>query len=513
MCSDNRKLPTQRAWLSFALLGLVLTTASNAWARSETLRWTEGPSSPVSAHGFKIHVGKTPGVYSQTFDVGLSGGANSDGIYKATLALSPTFDDSDIYMVVTAYDASPNNESDFSNEKLRPGQNPVSAKVYSMGFSKPKYATAPAGDSRLFVMELGGKVKILTDAGTVNSTPFIDIAPVMGNCCLVSLAFDPNYASNGFFYTSYRDTNGETTLSRWEVSSNPDVADPQSELVLLVLPQPYSGNASSHIAFGPEGFLFMATGDGGGTADPDERSQDPQSLHGKVLRLDVTTPKDPNSIDIGEQYWIPWNNPFVNNAGTMEEIWAFGVRNPFRFSFDRSSGDLWMADLGITGRDEVNFESSSDPGGHNYGWDVEEGSLCNTNDPAPFPICGSATLTDPIYEYDQTNQDSGIVGGFVYRGAAADLKGEYLFTDEGSGLVYGYEPATGIAASRMADFESAAGSALHVKGFGQGGDGELWLITDTGTLIAVPEPSEAFLQLGALLAIGALRRRSNRASA
>jgi glucose/arabinose dehydrogenase len=236
--------------------------------------------------------------------------------------------------------------------------------------SQPLHVCSPPDDDRLFIVEQRGKIKILQN-GSVLATPFLDITskvspdPYGG---LLGLAFHPDYASNGYFYVNYTNSSGNTRVARYRVSSNPNVANPQSETFLLSVSQPSEIHNGGNLAFGPgDGYLYIGMGDGGPGNDPDGRGQDPGSLLGKILRIDV---------DGGAPYAIPPDNPFVGVAGYRPEIWALGVRQPWGLSFDRLTHDLWIADVGQKAWEEVNFQAASSPGGENYGWSEMEGPDC-----------------------------------------------------------------------------------------------------------------------------------------
>ena len=273
--------------------------------------------------------------------------------------------------------------------------------LVASGLTQPIYATAPDGDTRLFVAERAGRIRVVKN-GVVQPTPFLDITSrvsVAGEGGLLGLAFPAGYASTGLFTVYYTDANSDSVVARFRVTSNPDVADPNSGQTLLFIDQPNGAGFLNHkggtIAYGPDDFLWFATGDGGGANDPFENAQNPQSLLGKMLRIDVGPSFAANSIPVsGQVYRIPADNPFVG-APARDEIWALGFRNPFRWSFDRATGDLWIGDVGQDALEEVDFEPVTAPGGRNYGWDVMEGGSCNPNDPAPAPSVQRAVAHAP----------------------------------------------------------------------------------------------------------------------
>lgn len=291
------------------------------------------------------------------------------------------------------------------------------------GFSNP-LEIKHAGDDRLFIVEQGGQIKILNPDGSINPTPFLNISSLVssgGERGLLGLAFHPNYTNNGFFYLNYTNTSGNTQISRFTVSSDPNVADENSELQMLSYIQPFTNHNGGHIAFGPDGKLFISSGDGGSGGDPQNNSQDLTTLLGKILRLDVDLPAP----------HIPADNPFIGNPDALDEIWAYGVRNPWKFSFDTETSDLWIADVGQNAWEEINKMPSTEAG-LNYGWRCYEG----TN---PFNTAGCPPveeLTFPIAEYANSGSRCSITGGYVYRGDVFPaIEGLYFFADLCSGEI------------------------------------------------------------------------------
>jgi glucose/arabinose dehydrogenase len=368
------------------------------------------------------------------------------------------------------------------NESFVPASATVEVELVAMGFDAPVYLT-----SRLFVLEAGGRIFIVEN-GNVLAAPFLDLSSDVSGAPdggLLGLAFDPDYDQNGFFYVHRTAFSGDSVLSRFSVSSDPDVADAGSEQVLLQLPQPFDGQNGGAIAFGPDdGFLYVGLGDGGSTGDPGNRAQDGDSLLGKLLRLDVGVPPAPDSIPNGA-YAIPADNPFVGDPGVRDEIWALGLRNPYRFSFDRELWDLWLADEGQDAREEVNFEPWGDARGNNYGWDVMEGAICNDDDPAPTPPCGDISLVPPLHDYPHTNGNCAITGGYVYRGGAQDLVGEYFFADFCSGGVWSLDALTGDGTNWTQALGEAAGKPSQLVSFGEGGDGDLYVLHLNGDIYRI----------------------------
>tara|TARA_R110000850_G_scaffold150497_1_gene273159 strand:+ start:51268 stop:52629 length:1362 start_codon:yes stop_codon:yes gene_type:complete len=289
--------------------------------------------------------------------------------------------------------------------------------LVASGFDSP-LEIKHAGDDRLFIVEQGGQIKILNSDGSVNTTPFLNISSQVssgGERGLLGLAFHPDYASNGFFYVNYTNTNGNTQISRFSVSGDPDIANPASELQMLSFSHGASNHNGGHLAFGPDGKLFIATGDGGGGGDPQNNSQTLSTYSGKILRLDVDLPAP----------YIPADNPFVDDPDVLDEIWAYGVRNPWKFSFDNETDDIWIADVGEFSWEEINKEPS-DVGGLNYGWRCYEGNNpFNTNGCPPVE-----ELTFPYAEYSSSGSRCSVTGGYVYRGAEFPaIQGLYFFAD------------------------------------------------------------------------------------
>lgn len=303
----------------------------------------------------------------------------------------------------------------------------ISLSLFKDGFSNP-VNLQNAGDDRLFIVEQQGTIKILNTDASVEAINFLDISNLVGSGGergLLGLAFHPDYASNRYFYVYYINTSGNSKVSRFTTStSNPNIADPNSELLLLTINQPASNHNGGCILFGPDGYLYIASGDGGGAGDPNNNAQNLNLLLGKILRIDVDNPTN------GENYGIPANNPFVNNGNARNEIFSYGLRNPWKFSIDFQENNIWIADVGQNEIEEINLQNVSETG-LNYGWRCYEGTQ-------PFNVnnCpNTSTLTYPIVEYNhQTGQS--VTGGYVYRGSKfSDIKGLYFFADFISNLI------------------------------------------------------------------------------
>ena len=295
------------------------------------------------------------------------------------------------------------------------------------GFTRPVQAVDPGdGSGRLFVVEQGGTIRVLQDGAPLEA-PFLDISEQVsqGNeQGLLSMAFHPDFAENGTFFIYYTDVEGDTQVERWAVSTDdPNVADPERAGTILTVDQPFANHNGGLLLFGPDGYLYIGLGDGGSQGDPNNNGQDLGTLLGSILRIDV---------DGGDPYAIPEDNPFVGQEGAAEEIWAYGLRNPWRFGFDRDTGDLWIGDVGGGSYEEINLLPAGESGA-NFGWVLTEGSECYGGG----ADCDTEGLALPVYEYTHDFGCS-VVGGYVYRGdAIPELQGVYLFADYCSGLTWG----------------------------------------------------------------------------
>lgn len=362
----------------------------------------------------------------------------------------------------------------------------IDAVLVSAAFNQPIFATAPPLDpSRLFVVEREGVIRIvdLSD-DTLVATNFLSITGLVGTSGeggLLSMAFDPNYDSNRRFFVNYTNNSGHTTIARYEASmGDPNVADAGSARVLLVINQPESNHNGGQIAFGPDGYLYVGMGDGGGGGDPYETARNDSSLLGKMLRLDVDVSSSP-------YYAVPPTNPgYVDGSDPLELIWAKGLRNPWRFSFDMATGDMLIADVGQNSREEIDFQAAASTGGENYGWDIFEGSLCYEPDPAPMCPAPPAGYTMPIHEYSHSGPCTSLTGGFVYRGCAQpDLAGTYFYSDVCRNFVNTIDIVGGAAVNpqnRTADVTSAGASLNSVASFGQDARGELYILDLGGSV-------------------------------
>ena len=311
----------------------------------------------------------------------------------------------------------------------------------NLTFTRPTVITH-AGDDRLFVAEEAGRIWVLQGSGqNVSKTLYLDIVERVKDGCergLLGLAFHPSYAENGYFYVNYIvDDEGKdlTRISRFQVSAVPGEAMPDSELVLLEVPQPACNHNGGDLHFDPQGMLVTGLGDGGFGGDPLNNGQGPQTMLGKLLRIDIDRQEG------GKNYAIPADNPFVYDVGTLDEIWALGLRNPWRFSFDRQTGDLYIGDVGQETWEEVDYVPAAQSGGQNFEWRVKEG-FADYNTEQPY---GPGELTDPvhIYGHDGSPSRCSIVGGYVYRGGESDLyNGTYVYGDFCSGEIFGLRRGT-----------------------------------------------------------------------
>ena len=343
------------------------------------------------------------------------------------------------------------------------------------GLSAPVFLTAPAGDARLFIVEQAGAIRIVQN-GTMLATPFLDITSRVsstGERGLLSMAFDPQYASNGFFLVYFTDLNGDIAIERFQVSSaDPNLADPAPLRILTIAHRTFSNHNGGLVAFGPDGFLYVGSGDGGGGGDTLGNGQNLNALLGKLLRIDVS------SASAGQPYAIPSSNPFVGQAGRLGEIWAYGLRNPWRFAFDTATGLLYIADVGQGRIEEVNVTAAA-TAGLNYGWNITEGSLCYPGDP-----CDKQGQTLPVLEYaHDASGGCSITGGRVYRGSAIpELGGRYLYSDFCSGWLRSFVYSNGAAAEQI---DWGIANVGQIFSFGEDAQKELYMLSSTGAAYRV----------------------------
>ena len=312
------------------------------------------------------------------------------------------------------------------------------------------------GSGRLFVIEKAGRIRIFQDE-QLQEQPFLDITDRVGSSGneqgLLGLALHPQYTENGWFFVNYTDTNGDTVIARFQATSDANSADSASEVQLLGIDQPYANHNGGVLAFGPDGYLYVGMGDGGAAGDPQGNAQNLDILLGKIIRIDV---------DSGETYTIPPDNPFG------DEIWAYGLRNPWRMSFDQATGDLYIGDVGQGEWEEIDYLPAGSPGGANFGWDHREGAH-------DFEGGGPQGMIDPIAEYSHPEGGCSVTGGYVYRGSMPEWNGIYLYGDYCTGMIWGLIQSNGGWQEQLLfdlDFT--------LTSFGQDEAGEIYFISDSG---------------------------------
>jgi glucose/arabinose dehydrogenase len=346
----------------------------------------------------------------------------------------------------------------------------IALNTFAQGFNQPLYLTHSNDNTgRLFVVERQGKIRIVKN-GVIESQPFLDITSKVGSSGteqgLLSVAFHPSYAQNGRFFVDYTNLSGDSVISEFKVSGNPDIADSTSEKQILFADQPAENHNGGLLKFGPDGYLYIGFGDGGGGGDTYRNGQNLNSLLGGLLRIDINQ---------GNPYSIPSDNPFLGVAGAKAEKWAYGLRNPWRFSFDRADGRLFLADVGQGAVEEVDIVTK----GGNYGWPIMEGSTCYG-----ATSCNRNGLILPISEYNHSEGES-ITGGYVYRGTSfPDLYGKYIFADFGSARIWVLIPD----GSQFRRVQIRDQSDLLVSSFGEDQDGNLYLISYNGVVYKI-EPA------------------------
>jgi hypothetical protein len=323
-------------------------------------------------------------------------------------------------------------------------------------------------------VEQVGRIKIIK-SGQVLSQPFLDIVARVssgGERGLLSVAFHPSYAANGFFYVNFTDLAGNTRVERFKVSSNPDIADASSSKLILGVTQPFANHNGGLNLFGPDGMLYIGLGDGGSSGDPQGNGQRTNTLLGKILRIDV---------DNGDPYSIPSGNPFVTQSGARPEIWAYGLRNPWRFSFDRAAALLFVADVGQGSLEEIDVVPAT-RAGVNYGWNIMEGSSCFGS-----ATCSQNGLERPVVEYNHSGGACSVTGGFAYRGSAVpELTGHYFYSDYCAGFVRSFLYSNGAATDQRTWDVGTIGS---VTSFGEDAAGEMYVIVQQGRVYRIERGS------------------------
>jgi glucose/arabinose dehydrogenase len=336
------------------------------------------------------------------------------------------------------------------------------------GLSSPVFMTQPLDDGRIFVVEQGGRIRVIRD-GVLQTTPFLNISTRVlsgGERGLLSVAFHPNYATNHFFYIYFTtQTNGDIRIERFTTTSNPEVADPATSKLIITAPHSTNNNHNGGLlAFGLDGMLYAGLGDGGGAGDPLQNGQNFNSLLGSLLRLDV---------DNGDPYAIPSNNPYVGQANRRGEIWAKGLRNPWRYAFDQPTGLLYIADVGQVAREEVDVVAAN-RAGVNYGWNVMEGAICYN-----ATTCTQTGFELPILDYGHTAGACSITGGYVYRGSAVPgIRGHYFYSDYCAGFLKSFRYSNGVAV----DQKDWALTTSAVTSFGTDFADELYVLSGNSIL-------------------------------
>ncbi len=351
-----------------------------------------------------------------------------------------------------------------SDPPAQPEDPPFRLARLDVELRNPVHLAAPAGDARIFVVEQGGTIRILR-SGDLLPVPFLDIGDRIssgGERGLLSLAFHPRFDDNGVFFINFTDAAGDTRVERWTVGPDPDVADAASARLVLAVDQPFANHNGGHLRFGPDGFLYVGMGDGGSGGDPGGNGQNRETLLGAILRLDV---------DAGDPYAIPPGNPFAGHPSFRPEIWAWGVRNPWRIAFDAPSGLLYVADVGQNRREEIDVVPA-DAGGLNFGWNIMEGSDCYG-----AADCDRTDLVLPVAEYDHSIGCS-VTGGEVYRGTGIPaIRGLYFYADYCSGWLRSFR-FDGATAVEHAEWD--VGRLGNVVSFGTDGAGELYIVSRDG---------------------------------
>lgn len=377
----------------------------------------------------------------------------------------------------------------------------IGANLIASGFDQPLYITNyPNDNNMILVVEQDGIIQIIKDMKKVD-VPFLDISDRVHQTWypadergLLGLAFDPNFEYNNNFYLNYVNQDGYTTISRFNSKGN--LGDPKSEEILLQFEQPYMNHNGGFLEFGPDGYLYVSIGDGGSAGDPEKRAQDLSNLFGTIIRIDV-------SKDVG--YRIPEDNPFYNKNHIKNEIWHYGLRNVWRFSFDKKNGDLYMGDVGQNQWEEIDYHQNNTPGGLNFGWNILEGNHCygdnNIN-------CNSEDTVLPIFEYpndanyaktivgwdQQDMHGCSVTGGYVYRGKnIPELYGRYIFGDYCTGKVWSFikgEEAISLIDHTKELLNSMNKSEFYLSSFGEDENGELYLIDYSGDVYSISKENK-----------------------
>jgi glucose/arabinose dehydrogenase len=334
------------------------------------------------------------------------------------------------------------------------------------GLRQPLFVTSPRdGSGDIYIVEKAGRIRV-ADGSTLRTDPFLDITARVRSSelerGLLGLAFHPKYQSNGYLYVNYTDLNGDTVISRFTASGDRRVADASSEKMILQIKQPYANHNGGNLVFGPDGMLWIGMGDGGSGGDPQRNGQNKNALLGKMLRIDV---------DRGDPYTIPPDNPFVNQPNARGEVWAYGLRNPWRWSFDRLNGDLYIGDVGQNAWEEIDYVPTGSRSGTNFGWNIMEGLHCYPEN----STCDRTGITLPVYEYPTRMDGCAIVGGYVYRGKQFPaMNGKYFFSDNCNPTIWSLaRGADGKWARTVA--VAPADTSIGVSSFGEDEAGEIYV--------------------------------------
>ena len=367
---------------------------------------------------------------------------------------------------------------------LLPGQTFASAQSQGValqplagGLSQPVGVTsARDGSRRLFVIEQGGKIRVIKGKRVLDGA-YLDISGKVssgGEQGLLGIAFHPRFEDTRRFYVNYTDTDGNTVVAEYRQSrTDANKARTRSERVVLTFEQPFSNHNGGALAFGRDGYLYISSGDGGGSGDPQGNGQRLNTLLGKILRIDVDKDRD------GRGYGIPPDNPFRDDPTARPEIWSYGLRNPWRFSFDRTTRAMWIGDVGQGRLEEIDYELGGSDGGTNWGWNIKEGTDCYIGATECAAASAAAELTDPIAEY---THDFGcaVVGGYVYRGKAhPDLTGRYFFSDNCSGNIWSLDATNPTAQEEVLLLETGR----PISSFGETGSGEILVVDRAGEIL------------------------------
>ncbi len=431
----------------------------------------------------------------------LSGCAGERTQPPALVPPEPTIDER-ANATVSPTDTPPDTETDSFQDAVtfNPDQTEIDLKIVASGLEKPLFLThAGDGSGRIFVVEQPGTIRIIEDRELL-PTPFLDISGRVNDSSneqgLLGLAFAPNFRETGFFFVNYTDAGGDTVIARFQVTAeDANLAEADSEKVILKIDQPAGNHNGGMLAFGPDGYLYIGTGDGGAANDRFGNGQNPQSLLGKMLRIDVLT-------DSAEPYTIPADNPWVATdwAGqdVLDEVWAVGLRNPWRYSFDRATGDLWIGDVGQNQYEEVNYVPAGTRPPLNFGWPLMEATHCFGS-----ADCDETGLWMPVAETDHQGNCS-LTGGYVYRGEAhPELTGVYLFGDYCSGKIWASLPDADVVQSDALAAQNTEGlvsawrsvdvldTDLSINSFGEDEAGELYVIDHRGAISQIVIPGSA----------------------